>query len=156
NSSLVNGARLVGPALAGVLLARVGAGLCFLLNGLSYLAVLAALLAMRVRPRELPVTHAPVIRGLREGLHYGFGFGPIRALLLLLGLVSLMASAYSVLLPVFASELIGGGAQTLGWLGTASGVGALVAAVMLASRRTVLGLGRWVAWSPLGFGLALA
>jgi MFS family permease len=155
NSSMVNGARLVGPALAGLLLARAGAAVCFLLNGFSYLAVLAALLAMRLAPRPPARARTPLWQGLHEGLRYAIGFGPIRALVLLLALVSLMASAYSVLLPVFAKDVLHGGAEMLGWLGTASGVGALAAAVRLASRRSVLGLGRWVAWAPIGFGLGL-
>jgi MFS family permease len=155
NSSMVNGARLVGPALAGLLLARVGAAVCFLLNGVSYLAVLAALLAMRLPPRP-PRVRTPLRHGLREGLRYAIGFRPIRDLLLLLGLMSLAASTYAVLLPVFAKDVLHGHAETLGWLGTASGVGALAAAMWLASRRSVLGLGRWVAWSPAGMGLALA
>jgi MFS family permease len=155
NSSMVNGARLVGPALAGLLLARVGAGVCFLLNGVSYLAVLAALMAMRLPAKQRPVAKKPLAHGLREGIRYALGFAPIRSILLLLALASLAASAYSVLLPVFAGDILHGGPGMLGWLGTASGVGALAAAVRLASRPSVLGLGRWVAWSPAGFGAAL-
>ncbi len=142
NSSLVNGARLVGPALAGLLLAWTSPGVCFLVNGISYLAVLAALLALRV-PRHQPLpAGVPLMRQLREGFAYAFGFAPIRALLLLLALVSLLGMAYSVLLPVFATEVLGGGAGTLGLLSAASGVGALGSAVVLAARRSVVGLGR--------------
>jgi MFS family permease len=155
NSSMFNGARLVGPALAGLLLAQTSVAVCFLANGLSYVAVIASLLAMRVKPHEPPKHVAPVLHGLREGIVYAFGFRPIRALLLLLALVSFMGLSYTVLLPIFADSLIGGGATTLGLLSAASGVGALVSAVYLAARKTILGLGRWIALAPAVFGLAL-
>jgi MFS family permease len=155
NSSLVNGTRLVGPALAGFVVAWAGPGVCFLVNGLSYLAVLVALLAMRVPPRRRDGPHVGLLRGLREGFAYAFGFGPIRALLLLLALVSLVGMSYSVLLPVFATAVLRGGAETLGILNAASGLGALAAAVALASRRSVVGLGRWVTVAPALFGAAL-
>jgi MFS family permease len=154
NSSMVNGARLVGPALAGFVLAQTSVAVCFLANGISYIAVIAALLAMQVKPHERP-KHAPPLQGLREGIVYAFGFRPIRALLLLLALVSLMGLSYTVLLPIFADSIIGGGATTLGLLSAASGVGALVAAVYLAMRRTIVGLGRWIAAAPAVFGVAL-
>jgi MFS family permease len=128
NSSMVNGTRLVGPALAGFVLAQTSVAVCFLANGISYITVIAALLSMRVKPHERP-KHAPLLQGLREGFVYAFGFRPIRALLLLLALVSLMGLSYTVLLPIFADRIIGGGATTLGLLSAASGVGALVAAV---------------------------
>ncbi len=155
NSSMVNGSRLVGPALAGLLLAETSAGVCFLVNGVSYLAVLAALLAMRLVPRPRPRHRGRVLAGLREGLAYALGFAPIRAILLLLALVSLMGMSYSVLLPVFAQDVLGGGAYTFGLLGAAAGVGALVGALQLAARPTVLGLGRWIALMPALFGAAL-
>ncbi len=154
NSSMVNGARLVGPAVAGLVLARWGAGVCFLLNGASYLAVLAALLAMAVPLR--PAGHrGPLWRGLWEGIAYAFGSDPIRSLLLLLAVVSMAASAYAALLPVIAAALPGGGAGTYGLLSAAAGVGALAAALLLASRRSVVGLGRWVVAAPGVLGLAL-
>jgi MFS family permease len=157
NSSMVNGARLVGPALAGILLAETSEGVCFLCNGLSYLAVIAALLAMSVPPRERPVHHAPIVEGLREGFRYAFGFPPIRAILLLLGLVSLTGMSYAVLMPVFATDILKGDARTLGWLNTSAGMGALAGALFLANRESVLGLGRWIALAPalLGVGLLL-
>jgi MFS family permease len=155
NSSIVNGSRLVRPALAGLLLAETSAGFCFLVNGLSYLAVLAALLAMRLPARPRPAVRDRVLAGLREGLAYGLGFVPIRSILLLLSLVSLMGMSYSVLLPVFASDVLGGGPTTYGLLGAASGIGALVAALLLAARHSVLGLGRWIALAPALFGAAL-
>jgi MFS family permease len=155
NSSIVNGSRLVGPALAGLLLAQTSAGFCFLVNGLSYLAVLAALLAMRLPARPRPVVTGRVLAGLREGLADGLGFSPIRSILLLLSLVSLMGMSYSVLLPVFASDVLHGGPTTYGLLGAASGVGALGAALLLAARDTVLGLGRWITLTPALFGAGL-
>jgi MFS family permease len=155
NSSMVNGTRLVGPALAGFVLARTSAGVCFLLNGLSYLAVLASLLAMRLRPRPQSPHLGRLAHGLREGYAYAFGFAPIRDLLLLLTVVSLAGTSYSVLLPVFATDVLHGGALTLGLLGAGAGVGALAGAVFLAARGSVLGLGKWIAVCPVLFGAAL-
>jgi MFS family permease len=155
NSSMVNGARLVGPALAGFLIAQTSAGVCFLVNGISYLAVLAALLAMRVPPRPREPHRAGLVHGLREGFVYAFGFSPIRSILLLLSLVSLLGMSYTVLMPVFATEVLGGGANTLGLLTAATGVGALAGALFLASRPSVLGLGKWISLAPAGFGAGL-
>jgi MFS family permease len=152
NSSLVNGARLVGPALAGVLLARAGTGICFLANGLSYLAVLAALLAMRLGPRPPRPPHAPLLHGLREGFRYAWGFPPIRALLLLLALVSLAGMSYGVLLPGLSKDVLHGEAGLFSALTAATGVGALTGALFLALRRSVLGLGRWLILAPLLVG----
>jgi MFS family permease len=155
NSSLVNVSRLVGPLLAGLVLWLTSAGICFLGNGLSYLAVLAALLAMRVRPREHAGHRVGLLRGLHEGARYAFGFAPVRFILLLLAMTSLLGMAYMVLLPVFARDVLRGGAGTLGLLTGASGLGALTAAVLLAGRRSVLGLGKWITLSPGILGLAL-
>jgi MFS family permease len=155
NSSLVNGARLVGPSLAGVLIALAGEGWCFLIDAVSYLAVIAALLAMQVTPRPRPVHHGPVWRGIGEGFRYAFGFAPIRDLLLLLALVSLAGMPYTVLMPIFAERVLGGGAYALGFLSAASGVGALAGALVLASRRTVLGLGRTIVLGSVVFGVGL-
>jgi MFS family permease len=155
NSSMFNGARLIGPALAALVLAAVGAGLCFLLNGVSYLAVLAALVAMRVPPRLSRPQHRHLFQGLHEGFTYAFGFPPIRALLLLVGLVSMAGMCYSTLLPLIATDVLGGDSWTYGVLLIAAGAGALTGAVYLASRRTVLGLGRWVRATPGLLGAAL-
>ncbi len=155
NSSMVNGTRLIGPAIAGLLLAYTSAGVCFLVNGLSYLAVLAGLFAMHVVQKPRDDKPATAFSELREGVGYALGFAPIRALLLLLGLVGLLGMSYSVLLPVFADKYLGGGARMLGYLSTASGIGALAAAVSLAYRRSVVGLGRWIAAAPAIFGVAL-
>ncbi len=155
NSSLVNATRLLGPALAGVVLSVTSAGICFLSNGLSYLAVLAALLAMRVPQRERHTHRVGLLQGLQEGFRYVIGFAPIRSILILLALVSLLGMSYTVLLPVFADRIFHGGAGTLGALTASSGLGALGAAVMLAARRSVLGLGRWIMMAPALFGLGL-
>jgi MFS family permease len=155
NSSMVNSARLLGPSLAGILIALVGEGTCFLLNGISYLAVIAALLAMNIMPKASPRQKARVWSGLTEGFRYAFGFAPIRSLLLLLALVSLMGMPYAVLMPVFARNLLGGGPYTLGFLMGASGAGALAGAVYLASRKSVLGLGKIIPIAAGLFGLGL-
>src|SRR5947208_1560673 len=156
NSSLVNGSRLVGPALAGAVIAAAGEAWCFVIDAVSYLAVVAALLAMRLPRRERTHTAASVARHLVEGVRYAFGFPPIRALLLLLALVSFAAMPQSVLLPVFAADVLGGGPHTLGLLSAASGVGALAGALYLASRSSVIGLGRVIVVATLALGFALA
>jgi MFS family permease len=155
NSSMVNGARLVGPSVAGTLIATMGEGLCFLLNALSFVAVIAALLAMRIAPKTRQRDKTPLWHGLIEGYRYAFGFFPIRSLLLLLALVSFMAMPYTVLMPVFAGKILQGGPLTLGFLLGATGVGALVGAFFLASRRNVLGLGRIIIVASILFGIGL-
>ncbi len=155
NSSIFNGARVVGPAIAGLLVARIGEGWCFLANGVSYLAVLASLLAMRL-PEPSPVAHpTSVWTSVRDGFVYVSRARPVRALLLLLGLVSLAGMPYAVLMPVFAREILHGGARELGLLMGFSGVGALLGAVVLATRRSVKGLGSFVAFCAGGLGLTL-
>jgi MFS family permease len=155
NSSMVNGARLIGPSLAGILIASTGEALCFLVNGLSYLAVIAGLLLMRVPPNARVGRHTAVLENLREGFRYAFGFPPIRSLLLLLALVSLTGAAYVQLLPIFAEQILHGGAPTQGFLASAAAVGALAGALYLAGRSSVLGLMRVIAWSPAVFGVGL-
>lgn len=155
NSSMVNGARLVGPAVAGLLLATVGEAWCFMLNCLSYVAVLIALSMMVVPPREEETVTTNVLQGLREGTAYALGSVPIRSLLLLLAVMSLVAMPYSVLMPVYASNILHGGASTLGMLMAASGVGALTGALYLASRHTVLGLGKVIVFGAVSFGCGL-
>lgn len=155
NSSIFNGARLVGPAIAGLLIASVGAGVCFLIDGLSYIAVIAGLLAMRLKPRTIAPHTANVWQRLTEGFNYTFGSLPIRAILQLIALVSFMGMQYTVLSPIFATTILHGGAETLGFLMTASGVGALIGGIYLSSRQSVLGLGKVVAYSPALLGLAL-
>jgi MFS family permease len=152
---MFNGARVIGPAIAGILVARIGEGWCFLVNGLSYIAVIAGLLMMRVdRPTSL-AQHGPALAHLIEGYRFARHTAPIRSILLLLGLVSLVAMPYTVLMPVFADQILHGGAQGLGILMGATGVGALLGALTLATRSGVLGLGRWVAFTCGGFGFSL-
>ncbi|MFA4945794.1 MAG: MFS transporter [Lentisphaeria bacterium] len=155
NSSLVNGARLVGPAVAGILIAGAGEALCFLLNGLSYLAVIAGLLLMRVPPTARMGPRTAILANLGEGFRYAFGFPPIRALLLLLALVSLAGASYTQLLPIFAQQILHGDARTQGFLVSAAAAGALAGALYLAGRRSVRGLGRVIAWAPAVFGAGL-
>ena len=155
NSSMANGARLVGPALAGLIIAAFGEGWCFLIDGLSYFAVIASLLLMRIERTAVRRSASSMWTQMREGWDYVRGFRPIRTILLLFGLMSLMGWPYSVLLPIFAGQVLHGGAHTLGWLTGASGVGALASAVSLALRKSVEGLTRMlqVAAAMLGFAL---
>lgn len=155
NSSMFNGARLIGPAIGGLLVASVGAGYCFLIDGLSYIAVIAALLAMKVKPSKLAVSHAHPLQRLKEGFVYTFGFPPIRSIILLLALVSFMGMQYTVLTPIFTTQILHGNAETLGFLMAAAGVGALMGAVYLSTRKSVLGLGRLIAYSPALMGMGL-
>jgi MFS family permease len=155
NSSLVNGARLLGPSVAGVLISAVGEGMCFLLNGISYVAVIAALMRMQITSKASAPKESRIWRGLREGFSYGFGLAPFRAVLLLLALVSLVGMPYTVLMPVFAKDLLRGGPHVLGFLMGASGLGALGGAVYLASRKSVLGLGKVIALATCLFGIGL-
>lgn len=155
NSFLVNGGRLLGPALAGVLIATVGEAWCFTADAVSYLAVVAALLLMRLPAIPAARPAGRLRQHLAEGFRYAFGFAPIRAILLLLALISFLGMPYTVLMPLFAADVLGGGPYTLGFLTASSGVGAVAAAVYLASRRTVLGLGRVIVAGAVVFGLGL-
>lgn len=155
NSSMVNGARLVGPSVAGILIASVGEGMCFLLNGISYLAVIMSLLAMKIRQREMETKRTYILQELGEGFSYAFGFMPIRSVLLLMTLVSLMGMSHTVLMPVFARDILHGDSHTLGFLMGASGVGALVGALHLAFRKSVAGLEQWNVVAAGIFGLGL-
>jgi MFS family permease len=155
NSSVFNAARVIGPALAGIVVAAIGEGPCFLLNAISYMAVIGCLLAMRLERRPRSPQEVSTARHLARGLRYAGGAPPVRALLTLLGLVSVCGMPYVVLMPVFAGEILGGGARSLGTLMGASGVGAFLSAVALARRRSVKGLGRVVAAGSIGFGLSL-
>ena len=154
NSSMVNLARLVGPTLAGFIVAALGEGMCFLINSISYLAVIVSLLLMRTVPKVSP-KETSAWRQLKKGLAYSFGFAPIRYIILLLSLVSLTAVPYMVLMPVFARDVLGGGPDTLGYLMASAGAGALIGAVYLASRKSVLGLGRVIVGATSLFGAGL-
>jgi MFS family permease len=155
NSSMVNGARLLGPSIAGVLIASAGEGTCFLVNGLSYLIVIATLLKMKVEPGKINNKNKNVLKELREGISYTFGFPPIKSVILLLGLISIMGMPYAVLMPVFAKEILHGGSHTFGFLMAASGLGALTGAIYLASKKSVLGLERIIPLSAGLFGVGL-
>jgi MFS family permease len=155
NSSMFNGARIVGPAIAGVLVASIGEGWCFFVNGASYIAVIVGLLMMRVEaPRKLAMSGSH-LQHIAEGFRFVKRTSPILTLLLLLGLVSLVAMPYSVLMPIFADRILHGGARGLGILMGATGIGALLGALTLASRSGLSGLGRWIALSCAGFGVFL-
>jgi MFS family permease len=155
NSSMVNGARLLGPVIAGLIIAAAGEGFCFLVNGLSYIAVITGLLMMRVPPSIRAGQNKTVFHHLKEGFVYAFGFRPIRSLLLLVALVSLTGASYAQLLPVFAQQILHGGPLTQGLLASSAGLGALIGAAFLAMRRNIRGLEVWIAWAPAVFGLGL-
>jgi MFS family permease len=155
NSSMVNGARLIGPAVAGMVIASVGEGYCFLLDGLSYMAVIASLLAMRLPPVRPRGERRHLTVEIREGWRYVRESAPIRSVLLFLSLVSLVGMPYTVLMPIFAGKVLHGGPHTLGFLMAAVGLGALAGAISLAMRPNVLGLGRVIVWSASLFGLGL-
>jgi len=155
NSSMVNGTRLIGPGIAGLLIAWVGEGWCFFADGVSYIAVIGSLIAMQVAIRPRTVTGKRVFHDLYDGLRYAFGFIPISAILLLLAVVGLAGIPYRVLMPIIASQTLHGGAYTLGFLMTAMGVGALIGALYLATRSTVIGLGRMLPIAAGTFGASL-
>jgi len=154
NSSMVNVARLLGPSIAGAVIAATSEGWCFLIDGVSYLGVIAALLLMRV-PVRAASTRPRALEQFMEGVRYAFGFSPIRSIMLLLALVSLVGVPYSVLMPIFATTVYHGGPHTLGLLMTASGAGALIGALFLARRRSVVGLGRFIVIASALFGAGL-
>ena len=154
NSSMFNGARVIGPAVAGILVARIGEGWCFAANAISYIAVIVGLLLMNVHCVRRVSTGSP-IEDIVEGFRWVSQTKIIRALLLLIGLVSLVGMPYTVLMPVFADKILHGGARGLGILMGATGVGALLGALTLASKTGVKGLGRWVAITCATFGISL-
>jgi MFS family permease len=155
NSMMFNGARLIGPSVAGLMLATTGEGICFLINAISYVFVITSLLMMRVPRREIKKKGTHMLRELKEGLDYTLGFAPIKYLLLLLGLVSLMGSSYQVLMPVYAKEVLHGGSGTFGFLMGAAGLGALLGAVYLASKESLLKLGRLIPAACALFSIGL-
>ncbi len=155
NSFMFNGARLIGPSVAGIVIKLVGEGTCFLLNAVSFLAVIAALLAMRVQPRSAEAASRRVLHSLKEGAQYVAGHKPILSLLLLLATLSVVGWPYGVLMPVFAKKILNGDSTTLGYLMSANGVGAIITAVFMASRRSVRGLGQILTVAVALFGAAL-
>jgi MFS family permease len=169
NSSMFNGARVVGPAVAGILVARLGEGWCFFANAVSYIAVIAGLLMMNVHAPSRISSKAPPWEHIKEGFQFVNRTAPIRALVILLGLVSVAGMPYSVLMPIFADKILHGGGQglasligshdlgavRLGILMGAAGVGALLGALTLAVRTGVKGLGTWISVCCAGFGISL-
>jgi len=156
NSTMVNAARLVGPSIAGIMIASMGEGFCFLINGLSYVFVIWSLLLMKVKSQVINNNVPDVLKELKDGFNYTFGFMPIKSIILLLALISLMGMPYSVLMPVFAKDIFHGGSHIYGFLMGASGVGALCGAIYLASKKSVLGLEKMIPLSAGLFGIGLA
>ena len=152
NSTMVNGSRIIGPSIGGIIIALVGEGWCFMIDAISYIAVIASLLAMRVSATPPRASSDSVLEELRAGYRYVTGFPPVRTALTLLAIVSAMGMPYTVLMPMIASQVLHGGPHTLGFLMTASGLGAVAGALYLASRRSVLGLGRVMVVATLAFG----
>lgn len=155
NSALFNGARLVGPALAGILVASVGEGYCFLINALSYSGVLGALVAMRITPQRFPAVRSRILSGLQEGIEYAYRSLTIKTLLLLIAFTSLVGMSYIILLPVFAGDVLSGGPKTLGMLYSATGIGALIGALFLVTRKSLARLLTIVAGSSVIFSLGI-
>jgi MFS family permease len=154
NSSMVNSARLIGPTIAGIVIAIAGEGACFLIDGFSYLAVIGSLLMMRIAPGPRRA-HKNVWSELKDGFEYVYSFTPVRSILVLLVCLNVLGVPYSVLLPVFASDILQGGPHTLGFLTGAAGLGALISAITLAMRRTIVGLGKVIAITGVVFGISL-
>jgi|SRR5579862_9877435 len=155
NSSMFNGARVIGPAVAGILVATIGEGWCFFANAVSYIAVIAGLMLMRIQnPAKLAKEGSP-LQHILEGFAFAKNTGPMRSILLLLGLVSFVGMPYTVLMPVFADRILHGGARGLGILMCSTGVGALLGAASLAARVGLRGLGRLIALCAVGFGASL-
>lgn len=155
NSLMFNSARLVGPTIAGILIAATNEGVCFIINGLSFLFVIVSLLIMKIKPRKTKPKITHVFHELKEGLSYAHSFTPIKYMMLLLALVSLVAMPYVVLMPVFAKKILHGGPHTLGFLMAAAGTGALAGAIHLASRKSVRGLVKIIPLSTATFGIGL-
>jgi MFS family permease len=154
NSTMVNASRIIGPSIGGLIIAAVGEGWCFMIDAVSYIAVIASLLAMRVERRPVR-SPGKMLDELRAGFKYVTGFAPVRTALTLLAIVATMGMPYTVLMPIIATNVLHGGAHTLGFLMTASGAGAVVGALYLASRRSVIGLGRIMMLATMSFGAGL-
>ncbi|OGF49184.1 MAG: MFS transporter [Candidatus Firestonebacteria bacterium RIFOXYA2_FULL_40_8] len=155
NSSMVNGARLIGPTAAGLLIAAVGEGWCFLINAISFVAVISSLLMMKIKPMEFKNTNKSGFLEFKEGFSYAYEHKTISSLLLLLSIVSLIAIPYQVLMPAFAREILKGGPKMFGFLMAAAGLGALFGALYLGGRRSIIGLGRTVILASVLFGAGL-
>jgi MFS family permease len=156
NSTMFNGARIIGPAIAGILVAKIGEGWCFFANGISYIAVIVGLLLMRVEPLRRKAATLSPWETIREGFHYVGRTVPIRAIVQLIALVSFAGLPYTVLMPIFADKILHGGAQTLGVLMGATGLGALGGALFMASRTALKGFTLWIPCGAAGFSVSLA
>ena len=156
NSSMVNGTRIIGPSIGGLLIAAFGEGWCFATDAISYVAVIASIVAMRVRPRaHQEAAEMHLLEELHHGWKYVFHSIPIRSALLLVAIVSTAGTPYTVLMPAIAAQVLHGGPNTLGLLMTGTGVGALAGALYLAQRESVVGLGRIIMWASAVFGIGL-
>jgi len=155
NSLMFNGARLIGPSIAGVMLATTSEGVCFLINAISFIFVIGSLLLMHIQKKEFPVKETKMFRELKEGFDYTFGFAPIKHIIILLSIVNIMGASYQVLMPVFAKEVLHGGSDTFGFLMAAAGLGALIGAAYLASRESIIRLGRMIPYSVIMSGIGL-
>jgi MFS family permease len=155
NSMMVNGARMAGPFFAGLAVAAFGEGICFLLNALSFLAIVVALLAMKRPEKRMKTVKTRALGGIAEGYRYAFGFPPIRYVLIALGLLSLLGMSFQVLMPIFAKAVLNGGPSTLGFLTAASGIGALMSAGKLASRKNAAGIEKFIVLGAAFFGIGL-
>ena len=155
NSALFNAARLIGPAIAGITIAAVGEGICFMINAISYFGVIGALLFVRLPAKELKKTESDFKKSFNEGFRYTFGSVPIRTLIVMLAILSLFNFPFIVLLPAYAKEILGGGSDTLGFLMSGLGAGALTGALIMAARKTVIGLGKIISVNVVILGLAV-
>jgi MFS family permease len=155
NSSMVSGARILGPSIAGILIAITGEGTCFLLNAISYIFVIVFLLMMKITPRKAKPQNTDVLKGFIEGFKYTFGFMPLRYVIVLLALISFMGMPYTLLMPIFAKNILHGGPHTYGFLMGAAGVGALFGSIYMASRKNVLGMSKIIAIAAATFGVGL-
>jgi len=155
NSSIFNNASSVAPLVAGFLVATVGEGWCFAINGATYLAVIAGLLMMRLEEQRKDGGMQSALSSVREGFHFVHDTAPIRRILLVLAVVSLLGAPFTVLMPIFADKILHAGPRGLGLLMSANGVGSLIGSLLLASRRGLAGLGRWIVFGSAGFGAAL-
>lgn len=155
NSSSFNLARLIGPAIAGVLIAAVGEGICFLINAVSYIAVIWALFAMNITYIPKLASEKNVLKEFKEGLKYTINSRPIRIIISFLAITSFIGMSFPVLMPIFAKEILHGGAHTLGFLMSSSGVGALLGALYLAGKKHILGLEKWLCIAAFLFGISL-
>ncbi len=155
NSFMFNGSRLIGPSIGGILISALGEGYCFLVNGITYLGIISALLAMKITPRQSNAHKTNIFQELKEGFNYTFSIPPIRSILLLLGLMSIMAMPYFLLMPVVARDVLHGGPHTMGFLMTSVGTGALIGAIYLASRSGIKGLETVIPIATTIFGIGL-